>query len=482
MNALLTMSGFAFQLISFPYVQRVLLPDGTGKVSMATSLIAYFSMLAQLGIPTYGIRACARVRDDRAQLTRTVHELLGINLAMDAVAYGLLAVALAVIPRLAEERLLYVIVSATILLNSIGMEWLYRALEQYRYITVRSVAFKLVALGAVFLLVREERDYVIYGGISIFASSASNLMNLVHARKFVDVRRPDGCDWKRHLRPVAIFFAMSCAATVYTNLDTLMLGFLTTDADVGFYNAAVKVKTVLVSAVTSLGAVLLPRSSYYAERGRTDALREISAKALRFVLVCAAGVMVYFALFAEECVLTLSGEAYGASVLPMRIIMPTVLLIGLTNILGMQVLVPLGKEKIVLYSELAGAGVNLVLNALLIPAWRSSGAAVGTLVAEAVVLAVQYRVLRNEIGAFFRSYRWGRLLCALAVGTLAGLWVRWIGMKPLATLVFSSVLFFGGYGLFLKWRREELITETWNRLRKKIASLRGGSHESGNEE
>ena len=331
-------------------------------------------------------------------------------------------------------------------------------------------------------LIREERDYVIYGGISIFASSASNLMNLVHARKFVDVRRPADCDWKRHLRPVAIFFAMSCAATVYTNLDTLMLGFLTTDADVGFYNAAVKVKTVLVSAVTSLGAVLLPRSSYYAERGRTDALREISAKALRFVLVCAAGVMVYFALFAEECVLTLSGEAYGASVLPMRIIMPTVLLIGLTNILGMQVLVPLGKEKIVLYSELAGAGVNLVLNALLIPAWRSSGAAVGTLVAEAVVLAVQYRVLRNEIGAFFRSYRWGRQICALAVGTLASLWVRWIGMKPLATLAFSSVLFFGGYGLFLKWRREELITETWNRLRKKIASLRGGSHESGNEE
>ena len=86
MNALLAMSGFVFPIITFPYVSRVLGPAGTGRVSFATSVIAYFSMFAQLGIPTYGIRACAKVRDDRMALTRTVHELLGINLAMDALS------------------------------------------------------------------------------------------------------------------------------------------------------------------------------------------------------------------------------------------------------------------------------------------------------------------------------------------------------------------------------------------------------------
>lgn len=156
MNALLTMSSFIFPLITFPYVSRVLLPVGTGKVSFATSLISYFSMFAQLGIPTYGIRACAKVRDNREELTRTAHELLIINLVMDVISYLALAAALVFVPRLQEDKTLYVVVSFTIVLTSVGMEWLYKALEQYTYITVRSIIFKFIALIAMFLLVREQ--------------------------------------------------------------------------------------------------------------------------------------------------------------------------------------------------------------------------------------------------------------------------------------------------------------------------------------
>jgi O-antigen/teichoic acid export membrane protein len=104
MNAVLTMSSFIFPLISFPYVSRILLPEGTGKVSFATSLIAYFTMFAQLGIPTYGVRACARVRDDRHALTRTAQELLIINLVMTALSYLALVLSLLFIPRLRAER------------------------------------------------------------------------------------------------------------------------------------------------------------------------------------------------------------------------------------------------------------------------------------------------------------------------------------------------------------------------------------------
>ena len=125
MNMILTMSSFIFPLITFPYVSRILLPEGTGKVSFATSLISYFSMFAQLGIPTYGIRACAKVRDNRQELTRTAQELLIINLIMSVISYVVLFIAIAFVPRLQNEKTLYVIVSLTIILTSIGMEWLY---------------------------------------------------------------------------------------------------------------------------------------------------------------------------------------------------------------------------------------------------------------------------------------------------------------------------------------------------------------------
>ena len=130
MNAILTMSSILFPLISFRYVSQILGPVGTGKVSFATSFITYFNMFAQLGIPTYGIRTCAKVRDDKTELSRTVHELLTINLFLSLIAYITLAVVLLTVPRFQEDRILYVIISSTIILNTIGVEWLYRGLEQ----------------------------------------------------------------------------------------------------------------------------------------------------------------------------------------------------------------------------------------------------------------------------------------------------------------------------------------------------------------
>ena len=115
MNAILMMSQFIFPLITFPYVSRILLPAGTGKVAFATSLIMYFTMFAQLGIPTYGIRKCAQVRDDKMALTRVVHELFFINLLMSIISYGILFGALAVVPRLQGDRTLYLIVSLNII-------------------------------------------------------------------------------------------------------------------------------------------------------------------------------------------------------------------------------------------------------------------------------------------------------------------------------------------------------------------------------
>ena len=103
MNAILTVSSFLFPLITFPYVSRILLPEGTGKVSFATSVVTYFMMLSQLGIPMYGLRACAKVRDDREALSRTVHELLVINLVMSLISYILLGGCVLLVPKLRAE-------------------------------------------------------------------------------------------------------------------------------------------------------------------------------------------------------------------------------------------------------------------------------------------------------------------------------------------------------------------------------------------
>ena len=447
------------------------MPSGVGKVSFATSLIMYFNMFAQLGIPTYGVRACAQVRDDRKKLTKVAHELLFINLIMSVLAYAVLFCLLIFVPRFWEDRVLYVVVSFTIVLTAIGMEWLYRAMEQYVYITVRSIIFKLIALLAMFMLVHEQSDYVIYGGISIFAASASNALNLINAHKFIDFKFMGGYQFKKHLRAVMVFFAMACAITVYTNLDTIMLGFMKTDVDVGYYNAAIKIKTVLLSVVTSLGVVLLPRASYYIEKGLMDEFKTISKKALNFVFVISIPLMIYFIFFAKYGILFLSGKDFIGAVLSMQIIMPTIVLVGITNILGIQVLVPLGREKVVLKSVVAGATVDLILNLLLIPSFASAGAAFGTLMAEVVVFVVQYMALRDKLGAVFRKINYFKIFIAVILSLCASIWILWMQFNTFFALMISAMCFFGVYAVVLIVLKEPLMLEILYTVKNKFGNL-----------
>lgn len=459
MNAVLSMSSFIFPLITFPYVSRILLPTGTGKVSFANSIISYFVLFAQLGIPTYGIRACAKLRDDSERLGKTVHEIFIINAVMSIAVYIVFLAMLFIVPEIRAEKSLFLVESSLIIFSSIGVEWLYRAMEQYTYITVRSLIFKLIALIAMFALIHSEGDYVIYGAISVFAASASNILNFFNAHKLVRIKPYKNYELKRHLKPVAVFFAMSCATTIYTHLDTVMLGFVKTDADVGYYNAAVKIKSILVSVVTSLSVVLLPRVSYYIENKKTDEFHRITQKVINFVMLIAAPLMVYFMIYAKEGILLLSGEAYAASILPMQIIMPTLLFIGLTNVMGIQILVPMGCEKKVLFSEVVGAAVNLVLNAALIPRFAAAGAAVGTLVAEAAVWIVQFIELKDTVKAAYKKIKYYAIVLGIAAGTALSFWVKLLNVLLIWKLIISAVIFFGAYVLILTLMREPVVRE-----------------------
>ncbi len=468
MNSVLTASAFIFPLITYPYVSRVLGPENVGKVSFAASVVYYFSMLAQLGIPTYGISACARVRDNREELTRTVHEIFFINVVMTALVGAAFIGSVFAVPKLAADKPLFFITGLTILFNTLGVEWLYKAAEQYSYITAVSIIFKIISVAAMFAFVRTENDYVIYGGISIIAATGSAVMNFIRLHRFVGLKPVGNYNFKRHMKAIWVFFAMSVATTIYTNLDTVMLGFIRNDSDVGYYNTAVKVKNVLCALVTSLGTVLLPRMSCLAEEKKWDEFYSVVKKALNFVVLISVPLTVYFIIFSKESILVLSGGGFLPSVTPMRIITPTIILIGITNVLGIQVLVPLGREKQVLYSEIAGAVLNLILNSLLIPRFAASGAALGTLAAEAAVLAVQFYALKDTVTSAFCRIPYLKIAVSAAVGCAVAVPTGLLIKNAFLTVAVTTVLFFGAYGVTLLILREKLCTEIFTQLKNKI--------------
>ncbi len=467
MNFIMAASAIMFPLITFPYVSRVLMAVGNGKVAAATAVITYFNLFASLGIPTYGIRACAKVRDDKEKLSKTVQELLIINSVTMFITCIAFVVTVAVIPEFSAEKELYIINGVGMVLNMFAVTWLYNALEQYAYITICNIAVKAVSLILMFLLVKKPEDYIIYGGITVLASSASYVFNFLYAFRFVSLKKTGKYEFRIHMKPIFRFFAMTAAASVYTNLDVVMLKFMKGDAEVGYYNAAIKVKTILVSLITSLGTVLLPRLSYYVKKNEKQLFYQMIGKAVNFVVIAGLPLSVYFMIFADESILFLAGEGYQGSVVPMILLMPTVLLIGLSNTTGIQVLTPQNMEQKVLNSILWGAVIDFILNLALIPKFASSGAAFATLTAELAVLIVQCVYLRESILGMAKAVSWRKVIPAILLGSAAGAAVKLLAdfsgivqsveIEAFLTLAVSGCAFFGGYGAALLATKEEFV-------------------------
>ena len=456
MNFILTASNFIFPLITFPYVSRVLGASGTGKVSFAISVVSYFTMVAALGVPTYGIRAAAKVRDDQEKLNRTTQEILIIHLFMMVIVSIVYIMAILFVPRFQSDRTLFLVVGISILLDPLGVNWLYQGLEQYGYIAKRSIFLKFIGVILMFMFIHSPDDYVFYGVTSILASAGSNVLNFINLRKYISLKPVGNYDIKQHLKPILILFAQVVAVNIYTNLDNVMLGFMKTDVDVGLYAAAVKVKTILTSLVTSLGAVLLPRLSYYIMEGKKE-FQGLIKKAYNFVIVIAFPLMLFTIFYAKDCLIFLSGNEFIGATLAMQIIAPTILLIGLSNLLGIQVLTPLNKEKQLVYSVVAGALVDLILNIIFIPKMGAAGASLGTLVAEFVVLTVQILYLKDLFFRIAKQVQYGKIVLALILASMISIRCSSMVSVIFFKLAIAGITFFGSYGIVLLLTKENFV-------------------------
>ena len=479
MNFILTVSSFIFPIITFPYVSRILLSEGTGRVAFATSVVAYFTMFASLGIPSYGIRACAQTRQNKEKLSRTVHELLTLNVITTVLVYAVFFVALFTVPKFSGEKTLLIVSSISVVLNTLGVSWLYQGLEQYSYITACNLGCKFLSLVGMFLLIKNPDDYIIYAALTVLASGGSNVLNFIRLRKFIYLKPMGDYNLVRHLKPVMVFFATSVAISVYTHLDVVMLGFMKTDSDVGLYNASIKIKTVLTAFLTSLGGVMLPRLTVCIKDGDKKAFQALVTKVFNFVFTVAVPLTVFFALFSKDTIAFLSGADFMGAVPSMIILMPTVFFIAISNTTGIQMLVPMGKENAVMVSVMAGAIVDFLLNLVFIPRFASAGAAVATLIAEVVVVSVQCIYLKDTLKPIAKNVKIHKSLISIIPATIAGFAVfRYVSLNitmslnAILRLGIGAVAFFGVYFVLLLLLRDEFTLSVVKPILKKLKIIK----------
>ena len=379
-----------FPIISFPYASRILMPEGIGIVNFANAIIDYFLLIAGIGVNYYGSREAARFRDDKEELNKFSREMLAINIIAMLFAYLLFFISLFVIPRFFAFRLILCVIASKILFQSIGLEWLFNAKEEYHYITIRSAVMQLVCLVFLFVFVKSPEDYVHYAMLGVISSAGANIFNLFYARKFINPFKPYKLELRKHIKKLFLFFGVNFATKIYAIIDTTMLGFLAGYAAVGFYTAANKMVSMVVGLLTSVLFTFLPRSTYYIENKLQEKYRDLIIKAsnvaLFFALPAATGVF----LLGRQIILLFSGKDYLPGLPAIRVLCPQIILFALCAILENVILTPQKKERFVFYAQIVACITNFILNYIFIRYLQATGAAIATFFSELAVFIVLF--------------------------------------------------------------------------------------------
>lgn len=378
-----------FPLITFPYVSRILRPENIGKVNFGSSFVSYFALIATLGLTTYAIRECSKVREDRALLSRIASQLYSINICTTIVAYVLLAVTLIIFKNLSSYKYIIIVQSTSILLTTLGADWINLAMEDLKFITIRTVLFCFISLGLMLIFVKKPDDYIKYAIIAVLATGGANVVNIIYRKRYCKLSFLLHMDLKCHMKPILFLFVMNLSQRIFNNSDITMIGLIKGNYEVGIYSSAVKIRLIITQLVSSLLWVVMPKLSVCFSENNYEEISKTLSGVFNILVTLGFPCVVGSICLSKEIINIIAGADYqsASSVLIILMIGTIFDIIG-GSFLGNMVLLPSGKERIYMRVCCLSTIVNLILNAFFIPLWGANGAAFTTIVSFFLVLVL----------------------------------------------------------------------------------------------
>ncbi len=408
-NLSLSLVNILFPILSFPYASHLLGPVGIGKVQFISSFAQYFALIAALGIPIYGVKETAKCRDHKASLTTIFSELSLIFIITSVLLSAIYIALLFIFPYFHADRALYTYATLLILLAFTYTDWFYSGIEEFKAIALRSISIKAVSLLMLYLLVKTADDYKNYLFITLFSILGNNIISFLIATGRFGFRL-SGLGLKRHLQPLFYIFSTTIAGSIYTVLDTVLLGFLSSEKAVGLYTAAVKLTKITLPVVTSMGVVLIPQIARSLASNNEEETARLLNRAFQFISFFSVPIGAGLALLAPEFLVVFSGSKFVPATVSMQILSLLPLLIGLGHFFAFLILVPGGKNKEMFLSVIGGVVIGLVLNFLLVPPFSETGAAIANMCTELAVTLFYIRFVKKHYA--FR-YQWHLLWKAM---------------------------------------------------------------------
>lgn len=380
-------------LITTPYLSRVLGPEGIGAVSYAESIVAYFTFFAVLGITTYGQREISYVQDDRDKRTRVFW-----NTKILEIITSLIVLFIYMFFSLCQNNsILYIVLAFNIIAVVFDVTWFFQGIEEFGKIVLRNFFFKILNIVFIFAFIKKADDFVLYAFGLAFFLFAGNLSLWVYLPRFVNKPTPKELKPFCDLKTVLSLFIPTIAIQIYTVLDKTMIGLLTQDVfENGYYEQAIKMARLVLTIVTSLGTVMIPRIGFHYKKGATEVVNSFMYKSYRFVWLAGIPFCLLLIGVSPNFVPWFFGVKFLKVVPLLEILSFLILAIGINNVTGMQYLIPTNRQNMFTFTVIVGAITNFILNLVLIPHYKALGAAIASVAAETVIAILQLYLVRDD--------------------------------------------------------------------------------------
>lgn len=448
-KSILTISNYLINFITFPYVSRVLGVEYIGLVNFADNTVNYFLLFATLGINILGVREIASVKDNLPERNKVFSNLVGMNIVFTLFTLLIYWTCISAIPQLNQYEELFYIGSAKILFTTFLMEWFFTGIENFRYITLRTLLIKSLYVILVFIFIRSPEDYKIYFIMTVGIVVINALINTAYIQKFVTVNIRE-LFAKTFYQKNIMLGIYSIMGSMYLTFNVMYLGFVSNNVEVGYYTTAFKLYSVILGFFSAFTNVMLPRMSALLSSGNKDSFQRMANKSFQLMSTFSIPMIICSIILAPQLVYVLSGEGYEGAVLPMQIIMPAVLFVGIAQILAIQILTPMKKDKVLLIASITGASIALTLNLSIVSSMHSIGTAIVLLCSEFAVTSIYILyVERNHIIQISYKSIWYGSILSIPCCLICFLSLYYIA-NPFLSLAISTILI--GLILFSSYR------------------------------
>ncbi|CAM3699923.1 MULTISPECIES: flippase [Elizabethkingia] len=389
-NFLLLISQLLFPITVMPYTNRVLGPRTIGIFNLVDNFAQYFITIAALGISVYGVREISKSRNEsKEKINKTFSELISINSILTILVLIVYFSFVFFNPTVKQNENYYLLGSIQVLMGLFSLEWFFQGLENFKFIAIRTFIVKALSIVAIFIFVTDVNDGLLYYFITVLTFVLTSVLNILFITKNIKYQFPSFLNLKKHIAPLLTFFTTKFMISIYVTMTTILLGFLSSDLDVGYFSIAFRIFNIVVIIVSSLTTVVLSKTALIATQDKS-VYKELLNKIVVFNVFAGLPAAILVNLYASEFIYVLGGKLFKPAIFSLKVFSILIFVLPFSNLFALNILTPLKREKDFLIATIFGTVISLVLNFLLMPSWGYKGATISFLCTEITVAVILF--------------------------------------------------------------------------------------------